>query len=715
MSASESVDPGDAEASQTALSRAVLAGRIDFLYRLGRFYLFFPFAALGMTVTLFRHTMPEIIVVTPLLLMIGATVTCFRLTRAYERRDPTSDPRLWARRYTILSAISGAFWGLGAVVWFVPDSFPAQAYLALAFLGMTAAEFIARAVHRPAYLAHATFSLLPLAAMLLLDGHGYANMTAVLVLFFGGVLYSYCSSFTHLIDESIRLRYDNAGLVTRLSREKVEAEKARDDAQASARAKSAFISNISHEIRTPLNALLGMAQLLERGPLEHAQHNHVKVILEAGRGLKTLLDDVIALSREDGEGTKSSWAECDAAYAARTVSRLLQPRAWEKKLLLSVTTPSNLPPVAGDPRRIRQLLLKLVENGLKFTETGGVDIAVSVEPDESGNRFVRFTIADTGHGIPAEVAKHLFEPFAAGDTSYARRYQGAGLGLAVAKRIVDSLGGKIGFDSTPTEGTTFWFTLPALTQSSGTVEPSTDATPPSNLNLLVFTADRSIRSEISKLLEPFGNSIVFASAPAEAAARADREHFDAIIVDGVQADVLGAGPGVKAPLLALLSAGERAPLCAHQVIRWPSQGETLYSALNEMLSHFGEHVHPEAASENHAPIDPGAFASLEKSVGLATLIEILHCYIATVEGLCVALDQASDESHWDEAARLAQDIAGAAGGLGLAALTATARSFVKKAREGRDPDTLQYAAHEVIDEHQRVRQALASLYPDLAA
>ena len=81
----------------------------------------------------------------------------------------------------------------------------------------------------------------------------------------------------------------------------------------------------------------------------------------------------------------------------------------------------------------------------------------------------------------------------------------------------------------------------------------------------------------------------------------------------------------------------------------------------------------------------------------------------------MALDQASDESHWDEAARLAQDIAGAAGGLGLAALTATARSFVKKAREGRDPDTLQYAAHEVIDEHQRVRQALASLYPDLAA
>lgn len=702
--------------TEVSPSRAVLAGRIDFLYRLGRFYLFFPFAALGMAVTLFNHRLPEIIVVTPLVLMIAGTVAGFRLTRAYDRRDLSDDPRIWARRYTILSAISGAFWGLGAVIWFVPDSFPAQAYLALAFLGMTAAEFIARAVHRPAYLAHAAFSLLPLAAMLLLDGHGYANMTALLVLFFGGVLYSYCNNFTQLIDESIRLRYDNASLVTSLSEEKHEAEIARDAAQASSKAKSAFISNVSHEIRTPLNALLGMAQLLEQSPLDHAQRNHVKVILEAGRGLKTLLDDVIALSREEGGiDAKSSWGECDAANAARTVARLLQPRAWEKKLTLSVTTPPNLPCVAADPRRVRQLLLKLVENGLKFTETGGVDIAVSTETDEAGQQTVRFTIADTGHGIPPEVAAHLFEPFGPGDTSYSRRYQGAGLGLAVAKRIVDSLSGHIGFETAPGQGTTFWFALPTLAQSSTDVSPAGDATPPSHLRLLVYTNDRAVRGTLIKLLEPFGNMLAFAGTAVEAAIQASRNDFDGIIADGAQTDMLGASPGVKAPILALLSPNERAPVCASQVVRAPLAGASLYSALNAMFVRVSDPMEPQARADGEAPIDPSAFITLEKSLGLTTLIEILQSYIGTAETLCATLNEASEESHWSEAARAAQDIAGAAGGLGLVALTTSARNFAQKAREGSDSERLQFAAHEVIYQHQRVRDALTSLYPDLAA
>ena len=715
MSAQEPGPKDDVIASQASLARAIMAGRIDFLYRLGRFYLFFPFAALSMAVTLFENSGPRWLAVIPLLLMICSTVAFFRLTRAYDARPAGDDPHIWARRYTILSGISGAFWGVGAVVWFVPGSFPAQAYLALAFLGMTATDFIARAAYRPAYLVHASFSLLPLAAMLLIDGQSFAELTAVLVLFFGGVLYSYCEGFAKLIDEGTRLRLDNASLINRLSQEKAEAEKARDEAQASTKAKSFFISNISHEIRTPLNALLGMAQLLEQSPLEHAQRNHVRVILEAGRGLKMLLEDVIALSREARDEALVDQAECDADNAVRTVVRLLQPRAWEKKLRLNVTTAPALPPVAGDPRRVRQVLLKLIENGLKFTETGGVDISIGSETDEGGKRLVRFAIADTGHGIPANVEKNLFEPFSAGDASYRRRHQGAGLGLAAAKRIVESLGGKIGCLSAPGEGATFWFTLPvpANIQEPQPGDGKTEA--PSGLKLLVFSTGREIREEIVNLLEPFGNRLIFAGTSAEAAMRSGRETFDAIIADASDADMLGAIPGQKTPILALMTGGERAPVCAQTVLHWPAKPDAIYRALEEITQRADETAPRESETGKPPSIDPAEFAALEKSLGLPTLIEILQSYIATAESLCTALDRASEEAHWDEAARLAQDVAGTAGGLGLTALTTMARGLAQKTREGADATSLQQAAHEVIEEHRRVRQALANLYPDLAA
>src|SRR5450755_4304284 len=124
-------------------------------------------------------------------------------------------------------------------------------------------------------------------------------MTAMLVLFFGAVLISYCNGMARLLDESVHLRSENTGLVTSLRAEKSEAIAARDAAEASAHVKTSFIANISHELRTPLNALLGMAQLLERADLPRQQSDHVKVMLEAGRGLQTLIDDVIALTRDD--------------------------------------------------------------------------------------------------------------------------------------------------------------------------------------------------------------------------------------------------------------------------------------------------------------------------------------------------------------------------------------------------------------------------------
>jgi len=690
----------------------VFAGRIDILYALGRHYLSLPFAALCVPATLIAGHAPGILPIIPMLLLLAVVIAAEQLTTAYKKRPrnsggQNSDPHFWARRYTFVSAISGATWGVATLFWFVPGSFPAQAYLALAYLGMTATEFIARSAHRPAYIAHTVLSLGPLVVLLARQGGLYADCSAVLVVFFATVLISYCHGMARLLDESIRLRNDNGELVIKLRHEKSEAISARDAAETSARAKAAFIANMSHELRTPLNALLGMAQLLERADLPKQQKDHVKVMLQAGRGLQTLIEDVIALTRDE---TDPEDEDCDPLQAARAVARLLQPRAWEKQLHLTLGAASDLPRVAADPRKVRQVLLKLVDNGLKFTERGVIDIRLDL--DEDGDT-VRFCVTDTGPGVAPDVARHLFSPFSPGDSSYTRKQQGAGLGLAVAKRVVEQAGGSSGFSSTPGEGAQFFFTLPIsgrvseIASEHGEAESETRA--PSGLSLLLFLQVPTVADAITRLLEPFGNRLVRVDSLAEAQERANGEHFDAIITGAADADMLAATPGLQTPLIAVLLRGSRAPSTTGNVLRWPIQPEQLYGTLDDICQPVAQ-----SEPETVAAIDPVAFSTLEKSVGVKTLVEILQCYIVTAEQLTGALAQACADEKWDEAARLAQDIIGAAGGLGLAAITQAAREFARMAREGENHHQLRNAAQIIVGEHLRARQALIHLYPEVA-
>jgi signal transduction histidine kinase/HPt (histidine-containing phosphotransfer) domain-containing protein len=694
---------------------AIFAGRIDVLYALGRHYLSLPFAVLCVPTAVIAGHAPSATLLMPLALQIGVVIAAEQLTTAYRRRDLSNeaagDPHYWARRYTFVSAIAGASWGVAAMFWFVWNSFPAQAYLSLAFLGMTATEFIARSAHRPAYIAHTLFALGPLVALLLIQGGLYADLSAVLIALFAGVLISYCHGMARLLDESIHLRNENGALVVRLRHERAEALAARDAAEDSALAKSTFIANISHELRTPLNALLGMAQLLERADLPRQQADHVKVMLQAGMGLLTLIDDIIALTRDREDRLDDE--DCDPVQAARAIARLLQPRAWEKRLHLTLSAPSGLPRVAADPRKVRQVLLKLTDNALKFTERGLVDIRLDMGQD---GKSVRFAVTDTGHGVTPEAAHFLFSPFSPGDSSYARKQQGAGLGLAVAKRVIEQAGGEIGFTSTPGEGAQFWFVLPVsgLAVATGAQSPPPQHAPPTGLSVLLFLRAPAASAALARMLEPFGNRVIQAGTITDAIVRAGRSRFDAIITGGGDADMLAAAPGVKAPLIAVLLPGDRAPAATDKVLRWPVEADQIYFALEDVARAIPQACGQGQAPEAPAAIDAIAFSTLEKSVGAKALVEILQCYVVTAEELTAALSDACNEEKWDDAARLAQDIVGAAGGLGLLAITQAARQFAAAAREGVDRHALRNAAQLVIGEHMRARQALVHLYPEVA-
>ena len=396
----------------------------------------------------------------------------------------------------------------------------------------------------------------------------------------------------------------------------------------------------------------------------------------------------------------------------------MQPNAWEKRLRLAVSVAPGLPRVAADPRVLRRILLKLGGNAIKFTERGNVDIAVDAIEDASGANTLRFRVTDTGPGIPSHLADKIFNPLAKADESYTRRYNGAGLGLAVAQRLVQAMNGTVGVESQTGEGTTFWVAIPAVQSSANTnIEPGEKISAPNGLSVLVYLPDRNMRSALEHMLSPFGNQITFGTSLPDTARLAVRGDFALVVCDAGAADALIAAPRRHTPILALTGKEDRVPEGAESILRWPTSANALYSAIG-FLTRTDEaekqEISPDSESEEGV-IDTTTFADLEKSLGLKTLIDILQSYMTTAEQLTAALSTALDTEEWAETARVAQDIGGAAGGLGLTALTAAARQLAQSARDGADQDALATTAKDVLAQHERTRDALRRLYPDLAA
>ncbi len=327
--------------------------------------------------------------------------------------------------------------------------------------------------------------------------------------------------------------------ITELRQREKQLREAQRAAEAANEAKSAFLANTSHEIRTPLNAIVGLAQVLEKMDLPEDAAEYISSILDAGKTLTNLLNDVLDLSKIEAGKLEASPIDADLAHTLRRLLRLWRPKADEKGLELTLTLDGELPGVLSfDPLRVRQCVSNLISNAIKFTADGRVSVHASAARVDDDYE-ITISVTDTGIGIPEETRERLFKPFSQADGSISREFGGTGLGLAITKRLCELMGGDVGVESEAGKGSTFTMTfraegaqsnvLPGADKDAGA---KTDALSSlSNLRVLIVDDLPINRQVVGLFLRPSGCETVEATNGKDATERLEAEDFDIVLLD----------------------------------------------------------------------------------------------------------------------------------------------------------------------------------------
>ncbi|MDO8739242.1 response regulator, partial [Candidatus Deferrimicrobium sp.] len=320
---------------------------------------------------------------------------------------------------------------------------------------------------------------------------------------------------------------------------------ARDTAEAASVAKSQFLANMSHEIRTPMNGILGMADLLLLGSLPGEQRRSVEIIRRSGETLLEIINDILDFSRIEAGRIELDDIPFDLGEIMEEVVELLSQRAQPKAIeLVSEVSPEIPSALRGDPGRLRQILVNLVGNAVKFTERGEVVVRATIDSLDDGAVTVRFSVRDTGIGIPVETQAKIFDAFTQADGSTTRKFGGTGLGLTISRQLVEMMGGTIRVESAPGKGSDFIFTIRFHTTDVSVPRPSIPRPSLEGLKVLVVDDNRTNREILAKQLYAWGMQSRGVVGGEEAlsllrAAASEGASFDLAILDYNMPDIDG--------------------------------------------------------------------------------------------------------------------------------------------------------------------------------
>jgi len=320
-----------------------------------------------------------------------------------------------------------------------------------------------------------------------------------------------------------------------------ELAEARGRAEAAALAKSRFLANTSHELRTPLNSIIGMSELLELDPGGPDAGEYIKTIRASGESLLAIIGDILDLSKIEADRVVISKVPLSLTALMGKVIHLFSKAASQKGLELSYSVDNNLPDlILGDPQRLQQVLSNLVSNALKFTSVGAIRIFVQSSGETDGPQTVRFEVRDSGIGIEQALLGKLFQPFSQLDEGSTRRYGGTGLGLSICHKLAGLMGGSIGVDSVPGEGSSFYFEIPLEFVSAS--QPVPGANPPPvrieeglavryPLKILIAEDNPVNQRLLAQILKRLGYNPALVSNGLEAVERVSATAVDLIFMD----------------------------------------------------------------------------------------------------------------------------------------------------------------------------------------
>jgi signal transduction histidine kinase/DNA-binding NarL/FixJ family response regulator len=507
-----------------------------------------------------------------------------------------------------------------------------------------------------------------------------------------------------------------------------QAETARIAAEKASQAKTEFLANMSHEIRTPMNGVIGMNDLLLRSDLTQTQREWAAGVHESARALLSVIDDILDISKLEAGKVELEPTDFHLGNMIRAALSLMRPSAVEKGLTMQCTIdPAMERLVHGDPFRLRQVLLNLMGNAIKFTERGRVD--VRAEPDVSGASFIRIEVEDTGIGMTPQTLNRLFHKFAQADSSISRRFGGTGLGLAISRELTELMHGQLTAESTEGKGSVFRVVLPLADPVGETIagEVPSEPEPPFRALHVLVADDNAINQRLlAGLLRAAGHSVTVAANGRQAVEAAMLEQFDIVLMD-VQMPVMD---GIRAtsriralpppkrdvPIIALTADALRGAAERYRgagmdgYLSKPLSAEVLYRT----LSQFAAEGWPRHSAADRMPmLDESTIETLRGFLPPDQIEALLTESMTDIDGRIRRLGVRVDAADTDGAAKEAHDLVSIAGNCGAGALSALARDIERACKQGALAEAvagfarLQQIAPGAIGALTRLRDAMA--------